>query len=450
MKKLPLFSVLIAASLLTSASCSCAFAEEAADDTAAVSAEISAIASAGVGDSVYFGTYEQDAAYADGSEAIEWIVLEKGERKTLLLSKDILDSQVYLDEIAGSASWQASSLRQWLNGEFFNEAFSTAEQEYIPWTDLSGAENSNPAHMDIPQANDTQDKVFLLSISEATTYFADDESRKCAATEWADYNGILNSADELTVDGRSTSPWLLRTAGFSYNYAALVNVDGSIDYEGEDVGLSGYGVRPAIWVTDAPVQAEEETSAVIDLASAGVGDIVSFGSYEQDADEADGTEAISWIVLDVNDGTALLISEYGLDSQPYDTNNADSYSGSSIRTWLNDTFLSAAFSPEEAEKIVVLDDTGDKVFFLDMQQASDYFADDAARVCYPTAYAISQGVWTNEEYIFNGASPAFWMLETPDAGSASTVRYDGMVLEHQRNRENAKDMVRPCIWVSIG
>ena len=50
-----------------------------------------------------------------------------------------------------------------------------------------------------------------------------------------------------------------------------------------------------------------------------VGDIISYGSYEQDADESNGKEPIEWLVLDVDGDKALMISKYGLDAKPYNT-----------------------------------------------------------------------------------------------------------------------------------
>ena len=52
-------------------------------------------------------------------------------------------------------------------------------------------------------------------------------------------------------------------------------------------------------------------------AEVAVNDHVFFGHYEQDNDLTNGAEAIEWRVLKVENGEALLISQYALDSQPY-------------------------------------------------------------------------------------------------------------------------------------
>ena len=50
-----------------------------------------------------------------------------------------------------------------------------------------------------------------------------------------------------------------------------------------------------------------------------IGSIVAFGRYEQDGNEENGPEEIEWVVLDVQDGKVLLLSKYGLEVKPYNT-----------------------------------------------------------------------------------------------------------------------------------
>ena len=66
---------------------------------------------------------------------------------------------------------------------------------------------------------------------------------------------------------------------------------------------------------EAPIEDPEEPveAPAEELSSIEVGDIVTFGHYEQDGDDANGLEPIEWIVLDTEDAVATLISRYGLD-----------------------------------------------------------------------------------------------------------------------------------------
>ena len=90
--------------------------------------------------------------------------------------------------------------------------------------------------------NDTQDRVFLLSITQATELFGTNESRLCAPTKYAKAQGVITT--------RSGWCWQwLRTSGYNAARASGVYYDGSI-YEYGVGTYYGYGaVRPAIRVT---------------------------------------------------------------------------------------------------------------------------------------------------------------------------------------------------------
>ena len=192
---------------------------------------------ANVGDTVLFGSYEQDNVTTNGKEDIEWNVLAKECDRLLLISKYTLDCKQYHMEQAGVA-WEACSLRQWLNGTFLNDAFSAEEQSLIQDTYVS--DDTNPV-------NATTDKVFLLSINEAEKYFGSDKDRKCVPTEYAKANGAYTD-NRYTKNGVPTCWWWLRSPGI-LNNAARVYSDGSVDYYGNDVDDDSDCVRPAMWVS---------------------------------------------------------------------------------------------------------------------------------------------------------------------------------------------------------
>ena len=83
-----------------------------------------------IGDSVIFGDYEQNGNQFDGKEPIEWIVISKSENGVCLLSKYVLDYRSY-DDSDKSVIWDNSSINQWLNEVFINEAFSDAEKKAV-------------------------------------------------------------------------------------------------------------------------------------------------------------------------------------------------------------------------------------------------------------------------------------------------------------------------------
>ena len=156
-------------------------------------------------------------------------------------------------------------------------------------------------------------------------------------------------------------------------------------------------------------------------AAVSAGDTVAFGQYPQTTEGTDRTP-IEWIVLDVQDGNALLISKYGLDVQPYSTEStAATWETCTLRAWLNGDFLNAAFTPEEQEAILVSEtdnsrdqgygdwnaddgsNTQDRVFLLSYAEANKFFrvtADNKENIgarIRPTAYAVSRNAYTDEK-----------------------------------------------------
>lgn len=166
---------------------------------------------ADVGDTVFFGAYEQDNNISNGKEDIEWLVLAKEDNRLLVISQYTLDCQRYNTEYA-NVTWENCTLRKWLNEDFLNSTFSDGEKAMIPTLTVSA--DKNPDYSTEP-GNATQDKVFLLSITEANRYFKTDEERMCVPTAYAKANGAYMSSS-YTKGGIATCWWWLRSpASFS-------------------------------------------------------------------------------------------------------------------------------------------------------------------------------------------------------------------------------------------
>lgn len=188
-----------------------------------------------VGFYITYGSYEQDNDTSNGKEDIEWLVLDVQDGKALVISKNIIDCKSYNTENA-YVTWETCTLREWLNDDFFNSAFSTSEKSKIPTVTVSADANYD---YETDQGNDTQDKIFLLSVNEATEYFDSDSALQCEPTGFALANGEHKMGNYC---------WWLRSIG-SYQYcAALVQHYGFVDPSGYDVSMEIYGVRPAMWI----------------------------------------------------------------------------------------------------------------------------------------------------------------------------------------------------------
>lgn len=143
------------------------------------------------------------------------------------------------------------------------------------------------------------------------------------------------------------------------------------------------------------------------------------------------------------DGSLLLISKYGLDCKPYNSECEDvTWETCTIRSWLNNIFYNEAFSDSEKSKIktttIVNDDnpeyedikggnnTKDKVFLLSVDEAYQYFINDDgtydiskdshARACEATPYAKAQGAYVaypTQYQGYGGKGNSWWWLRSP-------------------------------------
>lgn len=202
-----------------------------------------ALDSAAVGDTVIFGKYEQDNDTSNGKENIEWLVLAKRGNRLLVISQYALDCQQY-NAHGKDVTWQSCTLRQWLNDDFLNTAFSDGEKAMIPTVTVSAGKN--PDYSTNPGIA-TQDRVFLLSITEVNRYFKTDDARMCVPTVYAKANGADTSRNN--TKGGAATCWLwLRSPGRDQDDAALVAASGWVDNGGDRVSWNNVGIRPAIWI----------------------------------------------------------------------------------------------------------------------------------------------------------------------------------------------------------
>lgn len=208
-----------------------------------------------VGDSLTFGTYMQDKDSSVGKRPIEWIVLKKEMDKMLVISKYVLDSRPYHDELYGriqdddckgeSVTWETSDIRRWLNDSFYEEVFNAEERARIPKTLVE-------AHWTInlkDPGNDTRDRVFLLSSYELFHLPGDESSLEeilhCMPTEYAVSQGVYCDNDTPYTS------WWLRSPGNDKNCVEYV-LDDFVVEAGGDVEMNE-GIRPAMWISYEPI-----------------------------------------------------------------------------------------------------------------------------------------------------------------------------------------------------
>ena len=279
---------------------------------------------------------------------------------------------------------------------------------------------------------------------------------EAAMTAFADLGGYRDSAERveacksaITEQKYAAAMAFLDAGRYEEAYPALIALDGC---------------------RDSAEKAREIFGAykTAKLRHAEVGDYVLFGAYEQDNDTSDGKEDIEWLVLAKNDDRILLISRYALDFRQYNSTDASvSWETCTLRKWLNETFVSSAFTADELNRILdtaITDDNDpgdgsapgngptDKVFLLSHSEVYKYFDSDRARMCAPTDYAVSLGAGTSGSNTVDGRPTCWWWLRlnVESDWHASCVNIDGSVYFLDLDLYLAYNAVRPVVWIRTG
>ena len=468
-------------------------------------------------------------------QPIRWRVLDIQGNKALLLADRMPDCLPY-NAADADVTWDASTLRSWLNGYgadangqgidyrgvgFIDRAFSDEERTAILPT---LCENLPNLDYGTDSGADTEDRLFILSNADVfeganagrygfdPSRDYDDPAKRFTSTLYAKCMGAWWSPVDAYA---GNSFWFMRTNGYTPRSVTYVCDFGYIYSKGTLVTCADAGVLPAMWIdlekaiiSDAgetvsteimrAVEDGESSFPIPDIANPvvlpyetapggtrTVWNAVAFGHYPQteildempeelaswakddvevnhrlfqqleENDEGyeitlDNTryvrlagrwfrcDPIVWRVLEVSDGTALLLADRCLDAVPYHTDYVDVFwEDSGLRSWLNHAFLQSAFTEQERRGIVVStvsntnnhyfgtacgSGTRDQVFLLSEEevfssekasiygfQPSDAIADLGRRLR-PTAYASARGAWQSTSP--ETAGLGFWFLRT--------------------------------------
>ena len=194
--------------------------------------------------------YYTNTTYYFRYEPLEWRVLDPS--FGLVMCETIIDSQVYQNVVRKSASdnyyigttatyannYAESSIRTWLNNDFYNTAFNTTQKNKIFSTTSNNAACSSVYSQ--YDAVSTTNPIFLLSYShveDSSFGLSTVDTRKAKGTDYAKCQGLL-------VRDSGFSDWRLRSAGRGSNY--VCNVDsGGVFYMGNNVSSTDCGIRPA-------------------------------------------------------------------------------------------------------------------------------------------------------------------------------------------------------------
>ena len=176
------------------------------------------------GEYVRFGTWQ---IAADGpASPIDWIVVEVTETHALLLSRLGLASGVFHESFRTNIDWLMSSLRTWLNTDFYRQAFSEEDRKRIYTSE------------DFPEA------VFCLSQEETQAIPAIRGSGTEAPERLLCYASPHALLTHPFQGQNGSSPWWLRSMGSEGGRVLLIWTDGTV--LDAAVNEPGNLIRPAI------------------------------------------------------------------------------------------------------------------------------------------------------------------------------------------------------------
>ncbi|MBR3763286.1 MAG: hypothetical protein IKK57_01880, partial [Clostridia bacterium] len=190
-----------------------------------------------------FGRYEQDGSRSNGAEPIEWVVLTQTEDgRVLLLSDKVLTHHDFGKSVK---TWPGSAVQKWLNGEFASEAFYAEEMGALIETALDNAMPGNATWGSAAEVS--YDRVFLLSLGEAITYFDTYEASRTTATPHAQATYPYSNRESI-------NSWLTRSTNTQEPCVCLLPLtELSADKTSASFSTTQLdakrGIRPAVWVS---------------------------------------------------------------------------------------------------------------------------------------------------------------------------------------------------------
>ncbi|MCL1844665.1 MAG: DUF6273 domain-containing protein [Defluviitaleaceae bacterium] len=177
----------------------------------------------------------------------DWRVLDVQSDRILILHETVIANHPY-HHTHEDVTWETSSSREWLNGEFFN-SFSANDRAQILETYV--VNNDNP-WFGTPGGANTVDRIFLLSLEEVARYFGDSgQLANYQPTE--NSTGFSDNYNDIrvarTAEGLAFI-WWLRSPGDHPIRAAEVRESGRLIMTGGWAGGSyaNHGLRPALWL----------------------------------------------------------------------------------------------------------------------------------------------------------------------------------------------------------
>ena len=379
------------------------------------------------GDTILFGTLPS-------GENIKWKVLDTDGTKALVISNDILFEMPFNDD-GSENSWETSSIRNYLNSfsvnGFIGKYFTNEEMIRIVRSEIS---NKKREEYGIEE-DSSYDYVFLPSIDDILKYYSPEKATGYMFGE--DYYDDSN----ISFFNIEIEPCWTRSGNedeFFYS-ESWINEDGEVagiyyDYDSDET----YGITPMMWIEYDPKK-YDKNSLEDRMSSRGIKVLgTENGKYIVSYGKDDSGTAIEWVLLDRVQDDILLISRDILFLMNFSENEDSTWETSTLRNYLNTTFISSAFSTNENKRIIEKEisdsdemSTFDKIFLLSDIETESYLTPSERSARY------------------NGTIYSWW-LRTKHHSRSCLSSYVSTLGDTSRDTEIIRTLgVRPAMWLSL-
>ena len=230
----------------------------------------------------YQNGYFKNITYWFRFDSINWRILDPN--AGLIVSETIVDAQPYSNKLyynvdidnavsilyskfaffnnsdysVYASDYETSSIRKWLNSDFYNTAFNDLDKKKICDSILNNASyysligESGYTALD---SKETNDKIFLLSYDDVknddygfSSEVSDLKKRTTNGTDYAKCQGLFEDAATINGEFSKRSAWILRSPGYHSLTSCVVSDLGYT--ESFAVVADKHGTRPALRVDD--------------------------------------------------------------------------------------------------------------------------------------------------------------------------------------------------------
>lgn len=301
---------------------------------------------------------------------------------------------------------------------------------------------------------------------------------------------VTNSTLISTLNGKVGKPDTNAKAWTSYNYVENANMWYT------DIEEGGNKYRGVYFTEYRPSNIRFDAT---DMVSGAINNNQSANGYTTSNVYWFKYDPITWTIIaeDTSENKILVLCDMIVDAQAYDTEGSDDYYDSTIRKWLNETFINTAFNDLQRDVILTslvdnkghavgdypngnntsiqkATDSNDKIFLLSKGEAKngekkdgvpytflgdDYIFSNELRKRTATDYAESQGAYADEKFKASNDSDSinqgWWWLRTPSYSSgadtngtqAHRIKPDGTF--HSLAVYQTAAGVVPAMWINI-